>query len=87
MSKKTKLKDMVRELLARNPIVTFGPSATVALMCPSTGKIRIERIRLDWWEDEDFRYGYEGLRADEGFILGSEVNPASQTTDELESRT
>jgi hypothetical protein len=78
MNRKTKLKDYARKLMEQEPIVTPGPSVTVKLLCLSTGKIRRERIRLDWWEDEDFRYGYEALREDDGFILVSEEWPTGR---------
>lgn|SRR6185312_564196 len=73
MNRKAKLKDYVRELMEQQPIVTPGPSVTVELLCKSTGNIRLQRIRLDRWEDELFREGYEALMADEGFQLAPEV--------------
>lgn len=67
MNRQIKLKDFVRDLMAQNPVVTYGPSVTVELLCARTGKIRVEHIRQDWWDDEHFRCGYEALRAEEGW--------------------
>lgn len=85
MSKKTTLKEWVHELMTNNPSVTPGPTETIALANGSTGETRIERIRKDWWDDYDFRCGYEALRADEGFEIVSEVYLDRQSTDELET--
>ena len=73
----------VRDLMTNNAIFTPGPNATIRLRCVSTGEIRVERIRLDWWEDELFREGYEALRADEGFKLLSDLD-LPKITAELE---
>jgi len=72
MRRRADLKDWVRKLMDENPKVTFGPSVSVVFRCARTGKCRPDLIRLDWWEDDDFRRGYELLLAEEGLILESE---------------
>jgi hypothetical protein len=74
MRRKLELKDWVHKLMDENPIVTYGPNARVVLKCARTGKRRVDHIRRDWWVDEDFRDGYEALRADEGFMIVGELN-------------
>lgn len=85
MNRKTKLKDWVRKLLEENPIITYGPSVMVEWRCAYTREICPQRIRQDWWEDGDFRFGYEALRADAGFIPVSELDLTSQTAAEQQT--
>jgi hypothetical protein len=74
MARKTELKDFVRDLMNQAPNVTNGPTVLLELECARTGERRVERIRLDWWEDDDFRSGFEAIRGDDGLVLvGSKI--------------
>jgi len=67
--KKTKLKDWVRGLMSQASGLTGGAPIRVELRCVRTGEWREDRIGRDFWEDEDFRDGYEAMVDEDGFII------------------
>jgi hypothetical protein len=71
MERKAKIKDWVRALMEYNPSAPPGGSRMVVLTCAHTAGRHVEHIRQDWWDDDDFRCGYEELRADSGLLIVS----------------
>jgi hypothetical protein len=71
-------KGFVWELMNQARNVTTGPIVLIELECPGTGERNCEPIRLDWWQDDDFRSGFEALRGDDGLVVvGSKITRPS----------